>query len=1067
MKISVAVLCLALVCALFAVKKAGPAVEQMEKFEEIAPGPRREHPCVFINREDVIRARKNSDTTEWGKKARQRILAAADQWLTKDDAYWLAFLPEPGDCYAYGITGCPVCGGGFGRTRGFGLWGEANCNWDRPRMVECSNCKSVFPNSDFPDEGSGFRAKDGRSFYFLGIWNSWVVEQWQMKAVPVLAQAYSLTGDGKYATRCAFFLDLVASIYPESTAGSWDYPSSPPSGRLARPWYQVSRVLHILAGVYDLIYEDRSLDEGSLRPRLEMKFPAKPWRQRRTVESVEGAGFSRPNLTRRENIDRNLMLDGAYYCYSKTFDRALNNGHADYLRGALAVGALLNIPEYVHHAVTSPASIGTMIANNIDRDGEYYETSLLYSQWTRPLYLTFIEPLRNWRDAMFPKGIDLFRDSRLRGFYQIPDLRMRIAGHVPTFGDTAPDDVAVVPADFLFSETDYQFAEYGLGNASAPARIDFLPILSYLSRGNPEKQREETAIGDWLLFHAGSLEKRPASPAAGLEEKRNGSWFLGQKGIAILRDGRGENAQGALLRFGPSLNHGHLDDLGLLYYGKGWQLTYDLGYGLASTHTEVGWARQTSSHTLVTVDERSQGGAGSGSGGSLYLFAALPGLKLMEADSPLSYADEGVSEYRRTVGLIGEGRDQVLVDIFRVQGGSQHDYLVGTASQDVEVSGINLGPEEPGSLAGSENAWGEKILDDGDVAGHPNEPYWNPPPGNGYGFFYAVRRGSFSGSGYVDWNLGGPLKARFRIRPLADGPVEAMVAKAPGLYPQYRKAGYLLLRRKGNPGLKSAFVALLEPRGSGSSVVSRADRVEVTGHSTVEPVGVHLNRLGTDEYLFSAGLDDGERSARIEGRTLTWKGACVYLEFDQGRLRCLGSVGAGDIRLDGVPLDAQPSKVEGTVTGVNPGKREVGTSVILPRGISAEALVSFSNPRYSRATAFRIRKTAANRIDLGDQTLALGRGVVRRVVDARTIENLIPHEYNHSVLNRNGTRFFQGKTIVGDRGAKTRARDFRIDDPSLLDLENAAGFKAGEGFTFYDIAAGDHFVIPLSRWKKF
>ena len=101
-----------------------------------------------------------------------------------------------------------------------------------------------------------------------------------MKAVPALAQAYSLTGDGKYAARCAFFLDLVASIYPESTAGSWDYPSSPPSGRLARPWYQVSRVLHILAGVYDLIYEDRSLDEGSLRPRLEMKFPATDGRKR-------------------------------------------------------------------------------------------------------------------------------------------------------------------------------------------------------------------------------------------------------------------------------------------------------------------------------------------------------------------------------------------------------------------------------------------------------------------------------------------------------------------------------------------------------------------------------------------------------------------------------------------------------------------------------------------------------------------------------------------------------------------------------------------------------------------
>ena len=89
------------------------------------------------------------------------------------------------------------------------------------------------------------------------------------------------------------------------------------------------------------------------------------------------------------------------------------------------------------------------------------------------------------------------------------------------------------------------------------------------------------------------------------------------------------------------------------------------------------------------------------------------------------------------------------------------------------------------------------------------------------------------------------------------------------------------------------------------------------------------------------------------------------------------------------------------------------------------------------------------------------------MVDGRTIENLLPHEYNRSVLNRNGTRFFQGKTIVGDRGAKTFIRDFRSDDPSLLELENAAGFKAGEGFTFYDVAVGDRIVIPLSRWRNF
>ena len=305
------------------------------------------------------------------------------------------------------------------------------------------------------------------------------------------------------------------------------------------------------------------------------------------------------------------------------------------------MGALLNIPEYVRHAVDSPASIGAMIANNIDRDGDYYETSLSYSQWTRTVYLTFVEPLRNWRDAAHPNGIDLFRDAHLRAFYRIPGTRMRIAGHTPTFGDTAPDDQPLIPEDSDFSQPDLQFAEYGLGNSSGRARNDFLPILFYLSRGNPEKLREDAAFGDWLLFHADPVEGPLAPPDSGLREKAEGSWFLGQKGIAILRDGRGENAQGALLRFGPSLNHGHLDNLGLLYYGKGWQLTYDLGYGLASTHTEVGWARQTASHTLVTVNERSQGGPGSGSGGSLFLFSSLPGLKVMEADSPLSYGDAG------------------------------------------------------------------------------------------------------------------------------------------------------------------------------------------------------------------------------------------------------------------------------------------------------------------------------------------------------------------------------------------------------------------------------------------
>lgn len=766
----------------------------------------RPHPTVYVTAEDVARARRNAEQTEWGRLTKEQILQNAARWLERTEEEWLRFLPEPGACYAYGFTGCPICGAGWGQ------WGNARCSWEEPGKVKCAN-GHVLPDAEHPDDGSGYQGPDGRIHYFVGSWNAWVTEQWQHGAITNLAHAYALTGDERYADRAAFFLDALASIYAESTSGSWDYPSSPPSGRFARPWYQVARNLVPFVEAYDLIYNSPALQKPSLRPRLEKNFPQGPTLQQRVVKTPDAHGKSWEGMTRRENIDVNLMQDGAYYCYAHTFSGALHNGHADYMRGALAVGALLNIPTYVHNAIESPYSIYAMIANNCDRDGRYYETALGYALHCRDLYLTFTEPLRNWRDEKYPQGVDLFQDARFRTFFLLPDLTMDVAGHALNFGDCAPDPRYVPASDEKFSLTDYNFAERLYAGCTGKEREYFGRLLAYLAGGDVERARASApSIRRWLLYHADPVPvlEKPTLPPD-LQRKVFGSWFLGQKGLAILRDGSGPNAQGALVRYGPTLNHGHLDDLNLAYYAKGWQCTYEIGYGLGSTHTQVGWARQTASHTLVVVNESPQrGGPGGGSGGSLYLFARLPGIKILEADSPLSYAAEGVSQYRRTVALIGEGRDQYLVDFFRVAGGHQHDYLVGSQDQQFTVGGITLGPEEEGSLAGLEHAWGEKLGVDGDVKGFPNRPYWNPPPGNGYGFFYDMRRAPTAGPWWVDWLLGGPNEAHFRVHVLPEGPAEAIVAKAPGLYPHIRKASYLILRRKGE-NLRSRFASVMEP----------------------------------------------------------------------------------------------------------------------------------------------------------------------------------------------------------------------------------------------------------------
>src|SRR5262249_54125875 len=153
-----------------------------------------------------------------------------------------------------------------------------------------------------------------------------------------------------------------------------------------------------------------------------------------------------------------------------------------------------------------------------------------------------------------------------------------------------------------------------------------------------------------------------------LSQRLLGCDLYGQKGIGILRAGEGADAQALLLRYGPALNHAHLDDLNINYFGRGYELTYDLGYDNASTHSVAGWSHRTASHNLVVVNETSQMKSQGSTGGSLYLFADLPTVRLIEASSEPSYAGQGVSLYRRTLALVTTGPHPYLVDMFRVHG---------------------------------------------------------------------------------------------------------------------------------------------------------------------------------------------------------------------------------------------------------------------------------------------------------------------------------------------------------------------------------------------------------------
>jgi hypothetical protein len=958
---------------------------------------RKVHPCVNLTPEDVVAARHRVATLPWARAQRDAIVARADTWLRNDDAYWLSFLPEPGACYAYGFTACPLCDG---RT---GTWHGANCSWDRPGQVRCGNGHDL-PNAEHPDEGEGHTAPDGRIHYFKGQFNAWATEQWTQHALPALTEAYLLTEDERYAERAALLLDGLAAIYKESTSGSWDYPSNPPSGRFARPWYQVARTLVKYVDFHDRLYNSPALDTPSLRP-----------------------GFSK-----RANIEENLLLDGAYYCYEHAFAGALHNGHADYLRGALAVGCLLDIPEYIRIAVEGPFSIRTMLANNIDRDGRYYESSLGYGIHARSLYLTFADPLFNLRSEAYPEGINLYDDPALRAAILLPDTQVMLAGRRPNFGDSAPDTRYIPPGAARPNKSDISFLERLHARTANPVvRADYAALLRWSnSQGNDDVE--------WALWHGRSVEAPAAQTTlpASFDQRIEGAWVAGMKGMALLRSGD----QAVLLRYGPSLNHGDPDDLGLTYYAEGHQLSYDLGYGLGSTHAHVGWASSTVSHALVTVNEKNQLAA-EGSGGSLHWFAARPHTQAVSVSSEGSYASEGVTTYRRSVALVDGA---YLVDLFQVAGGKQHDFGFGSVGTALEPFGVSSLDTQRGSLAAGYN-WGRHVGADGDIIGQPNKPYWNPPPGNGYGFFNDIRRGKPAAVWGATWRIPGDQDASMRMHVLGDGDA-SVFANAPGLYPSKPDASYLLARRSGDAPLESTFLAVYEPF-TGQPTLASVRRVGPTAVEVTRENGT------VDVILF------GAQQADTGFGQVEFRGDFASLAGEPGRLRTWETLGSGTLTVAGTPLLDGAGEFVATVTAIDLDGRSVALDKEVPVG--AEGLVAvFSNPSYSRTTAYHLRSARENILHLEAGSLSLGMGRAWEIRGDDTILSDIPHEYAKQVKRR-ASGFFDGKTIRGETGAETRVVGVQPGSPMTITVGDATAFHRDEQFVYLDIAPGDTLRISL------
>ncbi|MBP6963291.1 MAG: heparinase II/III family protein [Armatimonadetes bacterium] len=991
-----------------------------------------EHPGLYLTRTDIERARLNIERFPWAKATFDGIKAEADKWTAMSPEELRALIPPQKAEYAYGFAGCPEC------HSAWTLWGNGGiCDFSKPRSVTCPKCKRTFPDEVHPDGGDGWKdPADGKMYYFVGCYNSYVAQTITLRALDALSNAYAITGDEKYARSAAALFDALAYVYPTCTTGSIDYPGAP-GGRFERTLYQVARVQVFFARYYDLLYNSPAM----------------------SLKSAYG------DIPIGQHVEDNILRNGSAYCmeHLRTGKNGLTNGAADFLRGVVCVGLVLGIPEYIAYSLSGPYCIFNFLGNNLDRDGQYYETSAGYSSHALNLYVDMAEMLINHRSEKHPKGINLYEHPKLSRAIVYSHLDILCAGHSPRYGDWAPDTTKLETDGF--SVEAYAGAERLFRRAQTPeARMKWASILNSLCPDGVELVRTDgpAFLRTWLLYHG---EPVPTDASGGGYDFDR-SAVMDSKGMVALRSDHGVNGRAAFMRYGPSVCHGHRDDLNLNFFALGRELTYDLGYSLGSAHVQTGWAKQTASHNLVVVNEKSQ--ITGRTGGSLHLFAESDAARVTEVSSEGSYEGEGVSLYRRTLALIDSGDKQsYLVDIFRVRGGDQHDLIWHALGEEMRVEGVDLGDVEEGSLAGPDIEWGSRIGTDGDVIGEvARGPYWTPPPGNGYGFLYDVRRGSVNGQFAATWDVAPSAGESLRIDMLPFGDAELITARGPGILLSLPHARYAILRRKGE-ALDSAFASVLQPVQSENPVKSVL-RLDV-GADSSSAVGVAVNLMdGRTDYILST--IDGSNTHEFTGAgRMATRGRFAFVRLQDGNPRRMLLTASRSVSAADWELSAERASYWGTADQVDYEDCTITTSRVLPTDGSLVGRKVYVNRKsYTHKSCFGIRaiEQAGGRyvVHLDTDTLELGRGYVAAEdkPGLRELRNVVPLERGTSCQYTN-TGFFNGKPVVANDGTAAAILDVMAGDgKKTILVPDPARFGKDQGLIIYEIQPGDTFEIPTA-----
>lgn len=954
----------------------------------------------FVTAEMRANAQANAEKYDWAAARRDGVVKTAERWAEmSDDELWALitsqWLPRAsnlneGVLYKGKKPRCPNCGEDQVKH---GQYSWKYDFWKQDWKVTCAECGETYPKNNFKafyesaldehgyfhrelgdqsllfntehpdpkdplhkfgvDDGYGMTDADGNIYHMVAYYNQWA--QWRSiyQGIAALSEAYALTGEQKYAHKCAVLLDRIADVYPEMDyrplhdMGFQHSQGGTGQGRVegaiwessAGQWY---------AKPYDVIFDGLTGDD-ELVTFLSGKAEAHGLKDKSSIGAI------------CRHIEDDLVLE----ILKSVEDRRINgNIGMDHVCVAIAAIALdrkgetekwldwLFSSKFPAHG-SGNSGVPWVLTEGLDRDGMGGECGGYGLIWVgRMIELARI--MANYPD--YTKH-DMVRDyPKLKQAFFVQKRLNCLNSVLPCIGDSG------------------SAGSWGrTGSASTSA-------LGYKLFRDP---RLAAQAWEFSAANMGSLRDSDDIYAADPDAVINEISAIGQSdpgtlecdhfgryGQAYVQTKYADNGRAAFIHYGYEKGHSHHDCLNIGIFAKHVSMIPDLGYPefTGSWPKRGAWTSNTISHNTLQVDD---GPSGYSPGGRLDLFVDTAPLRVMNVHSDGVY-DGKLDAYKRSVLLVDvSDDDSYVLDVFRASGGSKHRLSWHGAAQTASVEGLALTKQETGTFAGPD-------VEFGDLSGDKGSYYRS----SGFSYMYDVERsnGAVDGGYTVDWkceDLHGYItpgrEPHLRLHALSACDEVAVTSGDP---PQNKKGNlrrlrYVIQSRFGE-NLSSQYVNVLEPYDKVPFVKSvRRLTVKHSGdENSVAAVAVELVSGATDIHINC----DKRTVVGVEGG-IEFDGQIAMIRIVDGEPVMMKMINGTSLKYNGTEIMAATAAYEGKVTAIDasdPANNTVTLDPPLPADIDFTGqTIHFLNDQ-PLDTSYDVKSVDGATISTGDITIIGG-----------------------------------------------------------------------------------------------